>query len=247
MKVARGVVRAGWVALVGAFALAVPGCASKTEDIPPGSFELPQTTVRAEYYIQPGDKFDVRVLGHETLSEADVLVRPNGRVSIRGAEELLVAGKTVAEVDDMVTQALSDQIRDPQVVVIMRVIAASRIFVGGEVRAPQTLVLSGPMTASRAILQAGGELTTANLSSVLVVSPRRGGEKPYVRRVDIDDVISGDAPDVVLEPFDVVYVPRTFIADANLFVRQYINLMIPSSVSFPLQTFLNDASGGLVK
>jgi len=42
--------------------------------------------------------------------------------------------------------------------------------------------------------------------------------------VDLEESIDGETTigDIQLQPFDIVYVPKTWIANANLFVDQYI-------------------------
>jgi hypothetical protein len=57
-------------------------------------------------------------------------------------------------------------------------------------------------------------------------------------KLDLDDVLTGKdfGQDVGLVPFDVVYVPRSPIADINLWVHQYIRANIPVTfgIFFPL-------------
>jgi protein involved in polysaccharide export with SLBB domain len=76
-----------------------------------------------------------------------------------------------------------------------------------------------------AVVQAGGFRTSAQRSSVILL--RRGDGGPQVMRIDLKNVIEKGSADVALEPFDVVYVPRTFIAKADLFVAQYIRDLLP--------------------
>jgi len=59
---------------------------------------------------------------------------------------------------------------------------------------------------------------------------RRGADNRAVAStLDITGVENGDTPeaDIPLGPMDVVYVPRSMIADVNVFVEQYIRNNIP--------------------
>ena len=61
-------------------------------------------------------------------------------------------------------------------------------------------------------------------------------------RVDLGKVMYGEgaAADVQLQPYDIVYVPKTWIAKANKFVNQYIErLFLYRGVSFGFQYQIN--------
>lgn len=56
-----------------------------------------------------------------------------------------------------------------------------------------------------------------------VVLIRRGeGNVAYVTRLNVNEMISKGNGDVLLHPYDVVYVPRTIITELDIFVEQYI-------------------------
>jgi hypothetical protein len=46
-------------------------------------------------------------------------------------------------------------------------------------------------------------------------------------------VIAGRVADIPLEPHDVVFVPRSRIAQVGLFVEQYINSLVPRALVLP--------------
>ena len=80
---------------------------------------------------------------------------------------------------------------------------------------------------------AGGFLDTARRREVIVI--RRGaGGRPMMKVVDLRgaafDPIHTDA--VALARFDVIYVPKTPIANADTFVAQYIRDLVPVSFSY---------------
>ena len=72
-----------------------------------------------------------------------------------------------------------------------------------------------------------------------VIIIRRGSEnRPFSTVVSLEKVINGDdlAQDILLGPGDIVYVPRSPIANVNLWVDQYIrkNIPIPVGVYYNL-------------
>ncbi len=55
-------------------------------------------------------------------------------------------------------------------------------------------------------------------------APKRPQDAPIPIRVDLEQSIDGETTtgDIPLQAFDVVYVPKSAIANVNLFVNQYI-------------------------
>ena len=83
------------------------------------------------------------------------------------------------------------------------------------------------MTALQAIIDAGGFKETAKPKAVLVI--RRGPDRrPIPLQVDLKQVIDVEAlpEDLQLQPYDIVHVPKTWIAEANKFVNQYIERLL---------------------
>ena len=84
------------------------------------------------------------------------------------------------------------------------------------------------MTPLQAVLQSGGFKPTAKLDSVLLMTPGADGHFSAAR-VDMKQVVSNGVPERLrLHPNDVIYVPRTWIADMDLVVDQYVRGLIPS-------------------
>lgn len=182
-----------------------------------------------EYRIQPGDGLAIK-FAHHPLRNLDVVVRPDGRISIPFAEEVRVAGRTVPEVDEQLTEGVSRRLRDGDLTVVVVTVARSQVFVGGEVLRPGAIPLVPGLTAVQALLAAGGVAPTGDDSSVIVVRAAGPGKR-IVRRLALQDrgLVTHD---VVLGPFDIVFVPRTAVADVGNFVNSHINAIVPRAVSF---------------
>ena len=114
------------------------------------------------------------------------------------------------------------------ITVIVRSFASQRIFIGGEVGEQGTFPLVGSVSMMQAIQEAGGFLPSARRSEILLIRTSIDGER-IARSVDLLPVLRGENPnaDVVLQPFDIVFVPRTKVANLGIFVDQYINSIIP--------------------
>ena len=199
-------------------------------DLPKG--QLPVASPAGEYKIQIGDTLSIKFFYNKELNE-DIVVRPDGRISLQLIPEVVAAGQTPAALAEHLESLYSGQMEHPEIAVIVRTFSAQRIYVDGEVKRPGELALVGPTTVMQAIAEAGGITDVGKLSEVIVVRRGLSGE-PVVMRVDVKKARKGDDPsqDLGLVPYDVVYVPRTGIGNVNSWVDRYIRRNIPVSFGF---------------
>ena len=192
----------------------------------------------SEYTLQTGDVIDIKFFYNPKLNEL-VTIRPDGKISLQLVDEVLAVGLTPAELDRILTEKYTKVIRQPEVAVIVKEFVGQQVYVGGEVKVPGVIPISGKLTALQAIFQAGGFRETAHPASVVIISMNME-MKPVARKINIKKIISGKAPekDNFLRPFDIVYVPKTFIAKADRFVDQYIRKMIPGTLSAGFSYFV---------
>lgn len=217
-----------------AMLIALTGCASKTpayqesEALRRLSMAAgPSSVPDAPYPIMPGDRLQIRLYFHTELNE-DAPVRPDGYISLQLLDDVRAAGLTPAELSRTLRQAYAAQLKNPEVTVTVKGFAPRKIYVGGEVQRPGLIETVDTLTALKAIVQSGGFKDTGNIESVIVLR-YRGKDNPEFLRLNLkEDLMSGTShQDVVLRPYDIVFVPKTFIADANQFVSEYIDKMIP--------------------
>jgi protein involved in polysaccharide export with SLBB domain len=84
---------------------------------------------------------------------------------------------------------------------------SSQVHVLGAVLQPRSERMAGALTVVEAIALAGGTVPEACLSNVAIL--RGSLAHPQIAIVAINLVLVGKAPDVRLEPGDIVYVPFT--------------------------------------
>jgi polysaccharide export outer membrane protein len=70
------------------------------------------------YVIGPGDKLQIFVWGNPDIS-TKAIVRPDGKITIPLAEDLLASGKTSSELARVMEKHLEKYVRDPQVVIMV--------------------------------------------------------------------------------------------------------------------------------
>ncbi len=179
-----------------------------------------------QYRIEPGDVLRVKFLYHPEL-DVKVPVGPDGMVSIQGVGEVQAEGKTAEDLAADIESMSADSLRDPVVTVIVAGLGTRNVYVGGEVRSPGPVSFREGMTPLQAILDRGGFTEVARTDSVLHLTAK--GNTYEARRLDYSTEIEQGAPELnALGAYDVIYVPRTFIGDANAFVRLYIRGLLPT-------------------
>ena len=213
------------------FAVLVTGCMHNIEVTNPTPIEVlkPQAgrVLPAEYIIQPGDLLDIKFFFNPELNEAELPVRPDGRISLQLVHEVMAAGRTPAELTKDLGKKYEVELKKPEITVIVRSFG-HRVYVDGEVETPTELEVAGSITALQAIARAGGLKEGARIHEVLVI--RRGlGHSPLVIPLDLEEAIEGTdlSQDISLLPYDVVYVPLTTIGNVNKWVDQYLRKNIP--------------------
>jgi len=217
------------VVLLSACASAVSNPASLEE------FNAASTApIDEEYKIQPGDQLDIKFFYNPELNE-QITVRPDGRITMQLANDIMVSGLTTAQLTDVLKEKYSKELEDPEISVIVRSFSAQKVYVDGEVGRPGTIALSSPMTVLQSISQAGGVKDTARLSEVIVM--RRSEKDPNKMvsvMVDLEKALDGTdkKQDLELRPYDIVYVPKKHVSNLNSWVDQYIRKNLPVSLPF---------------
>lgn len=205
--------------------------------------ELYTPQVEAEYRIEVGDKLAIRSYYDPQLNQ-DITVRPDGMISLLLMGDVKVAGMTPSELDRVITEHYSKVVDSPEVVVVVASTAGMSVYLSGEVAKPSEERLNGSVSVLQAISIAGGLLPTANMHQVLLLRKKADGGT-LVYKMDLGKVLINKESDIYLQRHDVVYVPKTAIANVDLFVDQYINQIIPRSIQLTygwLETTTNGAS-----
>lgn len=187
----------------------------------------------APYRVQVGDILDVRLMLNPELNE-EVAVRPDGHISTTVVPDEVAYGRTIPELTKALRQDYSHDLRNPRITVEVKSFAPTRIYVGGEVNNPGEFINVGPtLTLSQAIARAGGHKLSGDTHEVFII--RRGpNDVPEFLATRYSAVIHGDDPtaDVRLAPYDVIYVPKTGIAEVYKFFNQYVQQFVPVSWGF---------------
>jgi polysaccharide export outer membrane protein len=181
-----------------------------------------------EYVIEVGDTLDIKFMYNAELNELAVPVRPDGRISLQLAHNVPAAGLTPTLLRKALGEKYAAELKKPEIAVIVRSFGGHKVFVDGEVVFPGPVDFKGRMTLFQALSQARGLRETARLSNVIVIRKDFEG-KPMAANLDLRKVIDGTdlSQDIALMPYDIVYVPKSHIANWLKFVDEYINRAVP--------------------
>lgn len=162
----------------------------------------------ADYVLASGDAIRITVFQSPDLT-LETRLSDSGVVSYPLLGSLRLAGRTVAQAEQMITQGLIDGgfLRQPQVGLQVMQVRGHQVAVLGVVSRPGRFPLDQVgLKLSDLLAQAGG--VSAGGADIVSLSGVRDG-KPYKLQVDVATLLSGgNAPNPVLANGDVVYVDR---------------------------------------
>jgi polysaccharide export outer membrane protein len=139
--------------------------------------------------------------------QGPVLVTPDGGFAFPLVGQVDARGKTVTELQQLISERLRQYIADPVVSVSVESIDGNKVYVIGQVSKPGAFVVNPQVDVMQALSMAGGTTAFAKLSDIIVL--RRTGVEQQVLRFDYTDVIKGRnlAQNIQLESGDIVVVP----------------------------------------
>lgn len=176
--------------------------------------------------LVPGDVIEVKFFYTPELNVTQT-IRPDGKIALQLVGEVITQGKSPAELRNELLRLFRPHLKTPEITIIVRSYYDRRVFVGGQVMTPGIVQMPGKMMLLEAIMEAGGfNLREAEIRNVVVI--RHKGSQRYGYKLNMKDALAGkDAEPFLLEPKDIVYVPRTKIAEVNQWIDQHINKLIP--------------------
>jgi polysaccharide export outer membrane protein len=183
---------------------APPQTASKTAaSAVPG----PSVTPPADYVIGPDDVLGVVFWREKDMSVEQVVVRPDGMITLPLLNDVKAAGLTPEQLRQQIMQAANRYVEEPNATVVVRTINSRKVYVTGQVAKAGPYPLTSSMTVLQAIAVAGGLLEYAKQNDIVVV--RNQGGKTQTFKFRYKDVIQGKKleQNIELKPGDTILVP----------------------------------------
>jgi polysaccharide export outer membrane protein len=142
----------------------------------------------SDYVIGPDDILTIKVWQDDKMS-GDVVVRPDGKVTLALINDIQAAGLTPEQFRASVQAEAGKFVKEPTVDVFVKQINSRRIFVTGEVAKPAAYPLTGKMTVMQAIALAGGPTQYANKGKVTILRTEDG--KTTLLKVNYSQILEG--------------------------------------------------------
>jgi protein involved in polysaccharide export with SLBB domain len=202
------------------------------------TFRDPVVTVTLVEYNQAINQLKQAITTASRGQSKIAAVRPDGYVSFPLLPDIKAAGLTIPELKARLEEHYAAIIQNLSISLIVEQMKSNLVYVLGEVKNPNVYLMEGPTTLVQILSRAGGPLDSGKLDSVLIVSRNSEG-KPVGKVVDVEKILgaANSGLDIVLNQYDVVYVSKTKIAKANVFVEQYFNRIIPEFLRTGVSAF----------
>ena len=195
--------------LVAAFLVAVQagagGCLQ--QEVQYRGMAVPPT----EFLIGPEDVLVVTVWRNQELSK-EVIVRPDGKISMPLLGDITAAGLTAEALSKQVADGLVPFMSTPTVSVQVKEINSYHVFAVGEVGKPGKIVLKSFTSVLQGISYAGGFTLFASRNNVHVLRNVKNGQgetKQVMIPVPYQDIVQGKnlEANIILKAGDVIVVP----------------------------------------
>ncbi len=167
------------------------------------------SNINGRYIINPGDGLSVFVWNEESISVPQILVRPDGFVSLPIVGEVMAGGQTIQTLSEDIAKKLNQFLKDEPVVTVSLIgLGGNSVYVLGKVARPGKYVMESRIDVAQALAMAGGLTTFADENDVQVLRRNDDGQQ-FAIRFRYSSVTKGKQLDsnIFLKSGDVIVVP----------------------------------------
>jgi polysaccharide export outer membrane protein len=162
----------------------------------------------ADYVIGPDDVLSIVFWKDKDMS-ADVVVRPDGKITLPLGKEIVASGLTPDQLREAVIQEAKRFVNGdaPTANVIVKQINSRKVFITGMVEKPGPYPLTSPTTVMQLIAVAGGLREYAKMKEIVVMRTDARGVVAYT--FNYEEIAKGRklTQNILLRPGDTVVVP----------------------------------------
>jgi polysaccharide biosynthesis/export protein len=199
------------------------------QEKPPQAGQPPEPAkadaAQSRYVLGPQDQLRITVFDEPELTNS-YRVEGDGFITFPLINRVAAAGLTPAELQDRIrTQLASGYLKNPTVRVEIEQYKSQFVIVGGEVRMPGKVPMTGTMTLPEALAAAGSPTATAS-TEVIVTRARKPAadgapdKEPESIHVNLKKLQLGTAgQEIALQDGDTIFVPKAQTFYINGLVR----------------------------
>ena len=159
------------------------------------------------YLIGPNDVLSVMFWRNKDMSTEQVVVRPDGYITLPLLNDIHAAGLTPEALRLQVLDEARRFVEEPAPTIIIKEIHSRQVFITGQVEKPGTYQLTDQMTVMQLIALAGGVKEFAEREQIVVMRTEAG--RQVLHKFNYKWVLKGLnlSQNIVLRPGDTVVVP----------------------------------------
>lgn len=182
--------------------------------------------VLSEFILGVGDEVEITVYRHDDLNKK-IRIPPEGKNTLPLIGEIQTKGVSIHQLSKKIKEGYDVYIENPQVTIEIASYKGQKIFVLGEVNNPGVYQFDPPTTVLEAVAKAGGFTLDGKDNSVVLI--RGGASNPEIKKLDLESALDkGEvSQNMCLQTGDVVFVPRTFIANVDRFFSHFEKIIRP--------------------
>lgn len=182
--------------------------ATKTvpDAVAPSTKEMQETAPRDTYIVQPGDILTISVWREKDL-QGEVAVRPDGGINFPLAGDIVVAGKTIEQIQKDIAAKLTKYVPDPVVTTIVKQSQGNKIYVVGKVNKPGEYVSNRTIDVMQALSMAGGPNPYASVNKIKILRRVNGEQKTFLFKYSRVEKGEDLEQNIILQGGDIVVVP----------------------------------------
>ncbi|HZO38325.1 MAG TPA: polysaccharide biosynthesis/export family protein [Methylomirabilota bacterium] len=187
-----------------AFTLVEP-IQAQTPNVSSANGDASRASAPDSYRIGPEDVLLISVWKNTALTQ-QVIVRPDGKISLPLLNDVQASGLTPLELRDVLTTKLANYMPSPEVSVIVNDIRSFKISIMGEVNKPGRYELKGWATVIDALALAGGFTQFAARSRIVILQPDE--KTKTMKRIPFNyNKVAGEQENFYLRNGDIILVP----------------------------------------
>jgi len=163
--------------------------------------------VAPDYVIGADDVLSIMFWRDKDLSAPEVVVRPDGMVTLPLLNDVQAAGRTPEQLGHAIREAARKYVEDPNPTVIVKEIKSRRVFITGRIEKPGPYPLNDKTTILQLIAMAGGLREYVDGKDISLMRSEQGKQSVYA--FNYQDVVKKKYlhQNIELKPGDVVVVP----------------------------------------
>jgi polysaccharide export outer membrane protein len=165
-----------------------------------------ESAPRDAYIVQPGDVLTISVWRERDL-QGEMAVRPDGGINFPLAGDIVVAGKTIEQIQKDIAAKLTKYVPDPVVTATVKQSQGNKIYVVGKVNKPGEYASNRTIDVMQALSMAGGPNPFASVNKIKIIRRVNGEQKIFYFKYSRVEKGKDLEQNIILQGGDIVVVP----------------------------------------